>query len=1050
MPDIKDTTGFFLDDTLDTEGSGYYEWEMNSGITPNKKILRVLDEKLETVNLQDPQNLKSGATIKLTTRGTEVSTTEYCGRYEANLYLITREFNTPQAERFNGKMDDINYPSNTFQNITVGQVIKYICDQTGGTLIYNNIPPIDDFAGQLSMRNVPAPQAIQQVLDIEGNMLWYVDFNDGKTVKIVNRNPAVNKVGQVGVNVVEQSITGRDIKAGRGVKVVDRDNKGLKKQYGGPSWVGRDDANPTIPTYNALPPLEMEVDMSQMNNNGFNNGITEYGYTAHVGTDGQSGWHVPKLAGKPVMREARLVQKGVMNPSGLTRNLTFIPKSFQSDLLTHPNLKYSFEAYTAGAPIFYQISTVEIGKAAAERAAIDAKINAAGAKITKDICPTAPSQKRAILFRVESGNFTRTDTTGTKTFVSMAIVAAFEPEWGFINGWVDLETGELVVDGGSLPNYSFLASCFGLGAQGSTQISWTYSVPDGGTIDNPIPYISVDIRKAIMEAKFRAHAVTVEPMPEVTVGTGPPWGMVKEDNYQKHNVIFNAHNVKGFVAPGATIKDDTQLMNDVAQNLFKQISNTGMAKGSITIFPGDLSLVIGQGANGGVITKIKNSFSPYFKTQFWLEGTPDIDNPEQKRWRKKIGEHEGLTQINSSQILENYNANQRASIPSGNINRISDHTHSDDKSGGNKLGDIEVSGLLIKGTSARGYPNIEAKIGGKLGVLDLRFVNGVGRLLSGDLTVIITNITSGGAVSARIYNDTELSAFAINIVLVANKIAAPSQIIENVAVGDIFPLFFKEDSNPNTPPETVISTASGGSLFIDHFNADESIDNSSTAVPGIDNLNNPHTGDLDDLFSVDNWTFEGDRLSIRMSEYKNEMSNIYDYAQIYNDAGDERIGLVSGWPIVDSETISDYQRGYLADILAFSRAFFPGLCLHSNARILHIDPNDNPWEGVLDFNSLNPSSPNYSSDTFWGAPIIFDGTLTGVEKGMWKIILEAAKNDEPDRGSSLTPPGSPPSGIWWDRTTSVVSDDDTYGYAREGRISDLFFVFPTANIYTLT
>jgi len=1012
MVNIIDTDGFFLDLTLDTEGAGAYEFEINSGVTPNKKTFRVIDDKLETVNLQAPQNLEQGTSIKLTTRGTEVSTVEYDKRYVASLYKLSREFNTPTAEKVNGRLDNVIYPQGTFQKYTVEQVIQWICSQTGGTLIYGGGAP-GDYAGPVVFRNTPVPQAIQQILEQEGNNIWYVNPADNRSVMIVNRSPAANPVGQVGVNVMTHAITGGSAGTGLGVQVLDKDGRGLKVQYGGPAWVGRDTPDPTIPTYGALPPLEMEIDMSLLNAG--QNGIQDYGYTKHK-EDGQTGWHIPlDSAGFPIRKECRMVQKGTMSADGLTRLAGASFRAFQADLLTHPNLKFAFEAKVSGNPGIYLLDEVPSEKIASTRTIYANKIAAANGRLTSDISRNAHSNAKCQLSYKESSPYSITGPGGSQLHYRVCVLALFEPRWQFVNGWVDLDKGELVIDGGSRPTYYFLCDCYD-NASGQISFDWTVDPAYGGSPQRPIAFVKVKFQEAVLAASFRAHVVTTEALPAVTIGVGPPWGATERGDFEQHNVIYNIAKVTGFEEPGSEPRDDTDTMQAVAQNLALQNSTSGAAKGSIRIYPGDESLLPGQAANGGVIVKVKHRYVPYFSTEFWLEGTPDIDNPEHKHWRRKIGEYQGLTQVNSAQITQNQVATQRASTPRG-TNTVEPHTHSDDQQGGGTLGSIDVGKITIEETTPGGEPGLSAVANDIQATVDLKYHAGLSRHVSGDTLVRLTQISP--SLRGKIYNNTELPEFEVTGLIVDGLIVGPSQYSELLQVDGIYPLSFAENEDITIPPAAYITLSSSTfELVTDHGHDDEAVDNISTTISGIV-ATATYLGDLDDLTIVDEFDATP-RWALYMCEENNQ-------------ASDAREGFIEG---KGRNTADTYHKGYLSDIFMYTRESETNrLTVRHDFRVQKYTDESNYWEGPLRFEEIPTGSPLLSPpNQTRGAPFLYDDTD-------WRLVIECDNYsgfDAPDRL------GSAGAGTA-DKSTSVVAPYwVTYPalHQIEARYSDLFSVYP--------
>jgi len=95
-----------------------------------------------------------------------------------------------------------------------------------------------------------------------------------------------------------------------------------------------------------------------------------------------------------------------------------------------------------------------------------------------------------------------------------------------------------------------------------------------------------------------------------------------QDEYQQHNVKFNAAEVPTYGDPPDEKRNDFDRMATLASARAEQEKNNHSSQsGSFTIFPGDQSLALGTAANGGSITSIRHDYDPYFKTRFTTDNT---------------------------------------------------------------------------------------------------------------------------------------------------------------------------------------------------------------------------------------------------------------------------------------------------------------------------------------------------------------------------------------------------------------------------------------------
>ncbi len=410
-----------------------------------------------------------------------------------------------------------------------------------------------------------------------------------------------------------------------------------------------------------------------------------------------------------------------------------------------------------------------------------------------------------------------------------------------------------------------------------------------------------------------------------------------------------------------------------ADNLAKSLLLPSMAKGNIKIFPGDESLFIGQAANGGVITKIKHNYVPFFTTTFWLEGSPDIDNPEQEHFRRKIGEHEGLTQTNSASILETGRRTDGASRVRGTAGKTAPHNHADDESGGSVMGDIAVAGIEIIGTLPDGSPNMKATRGGLTGVCDWKWITGLGRLISGDLMLKVTGI-SGTLVEGVIFDLPIETTPAVKgvTVLVNGSESDPDTVARFITVGGRYPLVFIETPG-NDPPKAAI-VAYSTDFIVDHGADDEDGSNTSTVVNGIEKPGEAVAGDTDDLTIVAKRREDTGGGSVALLEPR------WMLYMAEREFDDTRRVLIQG-PHEKSADRFARKQGQLADVMRYSRTdkthAVGRLVQRTDANIAATRPADlrKDEEGPLDYDNLSPrydESIQRPSEGMRGCAVMFD------------------------------------------------------------------------------
>ena len=913
--DIKDSRGFFIDKILDTEGGGAYERELNQGSTPNKTTFREIDSKLETLDISDPIGLSDGVQIKLTTRGTEVSKVVYDPRREAAVVKVNFEWNTPTASRNNGRFDQTVYEYNFWNDKTYNEILQQIGAEANIELkklglpktsfSFAKVPFLEKIAGPIVFKNTPTPQAIDQLLALEGNSLWTLDPVTF-AIKVIERKPgpapADSTQGIVGINVTEQSLTGASVASDRPAMVLDKANRGFKVQHGSPVFYGRDKPDPAATTFGADEPLELFPDLIELQRvaTAQKKKINElWGYTLHKDTKtGQTNWNTPKDGNGNLIPHlgVRLVQEGVLDASLIKRTFKR-GKRIDPKLLTHPDIGVVVEAKVARPPAIYKARTLfNEADQVAYRKTINALISKANGRLISEISKDVGAKAQLIL--IESNAVAPQDVRTETDLVSkrIGILALFPAEWTQIDVLVDLELGEFIIPPGDNPAFAQLMSAFDLGGGGSTEVGF---IPDPDNLLDFIDFVKVNFVESLKEAKFRAHVVTAERLDAVISppGGAKPFGAIEQGDYEKHNVEFNVAKRKGFLEPNGKARDDIPAMTARAEALANSLKLPAMAKGAITIYPGDERLSIGQPANFGVIVKIKHTYVPFFKSQFWLEGTPDVDNPVAAEHRKKIQEYEHFTQVNSRQIVDKFieSSDGKSGSGGGAKKIVRPHSHSGPADGGSALGDISVIGLDVKETMADGGAAIQMQVGKRHASADFKFLGGIGKMVSGDLLLKVTEV-GDSSVKAKIFDRPELPEIKRVLVVAGGK-----QIFDDVkkfvAPEEIYQAVFIETADQDIPPAVAI-LVEDNDLICDHARTDggsPKFPNRSTRVFSGDLSVN---GDLDDITKVQevNETIAGAAVKTgRWMLYMSDRSPCRGIASAGQGAsgGDKRNGFIT-------------------------------------------------------------------------------------------------------------------------------------------------------------
>lgn len=156
--------------------------------------------------------------------------------------------------------------------------------------------------------------------------------------------------------------------------------------------------------------------------------------------------------------------------------------------------------------------------------------------------------------------------------------------------------------------------------------------------------------------EFAFHGVLTVPVPpaiEPPNGTDP--FEIEQGDYEVHNVQFNGAKLEQYPEPDPSglPRDDYDIMAERAKVIEKTIDPKNNIKGSYEVFPGNKNIKLGDYSNGGIIVKIRHEYVPYFKTQFWLEGSPEIDNvPQQAPRNQDLSRFKNLVIQNDQKFKE--------------------------------------------------------------------------------------------------------------------------------------------------------------------------------------------------------------------------------------------------------------------------------------------------------------------------------------------------------------------------------------------------------------
>ena len=664
---VSDTPVEF-DKELDTEGGGAYRKIINTGPRPSEIHYRVDDDAdPSAVSINDPASLRDGASVRTGANGTQVTTVQYDVRRELEGALITYKFNTPDADRFNSKVDGKQYAQGAFQNKTFQEVLDFIKERSGGKFNTATVPGnYSRYAGPISFSKESATACIDKVVRARGNDIWHIDFEGGLHIYSRDQEDDQRK-GEFGINIIGADFSGKSKDKELSIRVADN-GKGDKKQFGGPGYIA---GSGEKEVYGAPEPLELKALSFAGQEHDWSVKLPgKPAYNHPVGEDGKSvvaelSWEVPDQFPK----------------SGNPFN------GIDSNLLTHPNLRPAVEIRKGDA---FLSEPRNVSKRGVYTTAKQAK-----AAIKRDLDTAANS--RGLKGEIEYKSVSFVVEEDGEEYVVERHVGVFwaEPKWSLAagDGWtMDPDFGRIIYR-------AKVGGISGVASIEKSNSSFSFqTAPDArittASETNPIPVITYNYSHGTV--KVRLHAVVTDSMQDKDQGNSP-FAILEEGDYQRHNVVFNASNNPDYQPPAESPRDDSERMQQLLENLKALNSGLAQARGTVTVFPGDETIAIGSFTNGGVVTQIVHEYSPYFRTRFTLSAMPDVDNPvvdALASLTRQIQNEQGINSENMRKISKGIGGRigSGAGVPA--------HTHDGAEQGGSDLGAITAVSLHVRG--ARG------------------------------------------------------------------------------------------------------------------------------------------------------------------------------------------------------------------------------------------------------------------------------------------------------------------------------------------------------------
>ena len=328
------------------------------------------------------------------------------------------------------------------------------------------------------------------------------------------------------------------------------------------------------------------------------------------------------------------------------------------DLLTHPDQSYTFDIGVSSPPTVAQGSVYIYDYSVDQsRENYDAKWESVRAQIQATEYPESSNiYRKAITPNDTSSEFTRDGLTYRTYAVITYYKLIFRPLAG---AQLDPKKAKLTIDTTKFRNIADWSA----GGRSDSRIQpdgvlvldsnnkWVTdpSVSDGGRLasaSDPLFSVFVPLEEAwgtsrdsgfpaIPGEDFGASIVfngvlgtTIAPAKKIpaqgggTVGDSANAITFFQDDYQQQNVVFNSAQVKGYGDPKPEVRNDFDLMASTADvKVEAEYADLQSQSGSYTIFPGKQDLELGTLTNGGVVTKIRHDYDPYFKTRFYIDNS---------------------------------------------------------------------------------------------------------------------------------------------------------------------------------------------------------------------------------------------------------------------------------------------------------------------------------------------------------------------------------------------------------------------------------------------
>jgi len=761
LPEIR------VDNEIDDEGGSFIEENLSIGTTPSTaKITIEGDDDLSVVSIDDPEHLSEGLAFEVEVTGVKISKTIYDNRQRAKRIIFTASFNSENSDRYMSLIDGKNYEDGHFQNMTYNDIIDYIVEKTrdfpGSELVLNTgNPKLNVYAGEFKFDNNDVVTAITQVLERAGNFSWWLKRNAGPPNTSVFTNeieildlgePEQINIAVLGQNIYSADFTGSEDSYRPGVLVKDGDDDyGSKMQFGDPTDYGRTERGSE--TLNPLGPLVsrpiIRTDVPET--------IQFSAYDINAVDFGQGRRNLWTFPSSPNGSGDFLTQELQISVNKATAGTNRIGAIFEvpevhtwpnaqppivdgrdfvkieRKLLTHPNVDLTIETYFSSHPTlsasetFHEKRITENGQVTNVISPGDQFATWKASKRIKGITDFIDQGKDSEFASYEFLQYDYLNNEG-RDAKKVQLVLKPRPTWTSLPEYrIDFDRGYIFVPSSLfylLGNWSPI-----------TVIKFTND-PDeaaGASTTTPKVVLQAKFEDALQNSAVRIIGVLSRPHRVAKKGDAP-YAVIRKGDYKSTNVPFNAAGIQGFIRSDGPF-NDFERMEHVAEALYQQNLNKTGARGRITIYPGDQSVFPGRGTNGGVIINVKHTYVPYFKTDISLTDDRKYYDLSDLAYKRELNQNKHIVDLNN-QSIRTYLSRTGAggsSGSSGAASLVPPHTHSDQFSGGTRLGDIIVNSITIEGDSKKGNesePAINFNAGGEQGTLDVVFDPDKGKFVS--------------------------------------------------------------------------------------------------------------------------------------------------------------------------------------------------------------------------------------------------------------------------------------------------------------------------------